>query len=151
MSESTAIIASIWLTVVALLSKEGRMINFLAMRKSSAIPESIIISRVITITDSHAGSIFFMVRAGYADMSRNLSAMGSRYAPINVLWFSTLAIKPSSPSVIPASMNIIKAIHRLLLIRKIINTETRRILNMVRGFGMFIALSLGVEEFRSLR
>src|SRR5207249_4620273 len=37
------------------------------------------------------------------EMSNNLSATGSRYAPSRVRWLATRAMVPSSPSVSPAS------------------------------------------------
>src|SRR3989339_319671 len=68
--------------------------------------------------------------------------MGSIKAPNSVFCFNTLARKPSRASVTPARTKTQKAASSLPSKRKITSMGTRRILPMVRMFGIFIRCSL---------
>ena len=66
-------------------------------------------SRLSTSVASHQLIFRFSAKTTKEEESSSLSAMGSRYAPSAVFWFSERASKPSSPSVSPATIKIASA------------------------------------------
>ena len=88
---------------------EGLISRDLLLINKIAAPISMTISLLITRTVSQGGIMPITARTIYEVTRRSLSAMGSRYAPKMVFWLKSLAIRPSTASVMLAIIKVRKA------------------------------------------
>ena len=104
-------------------------------------------SRLITSTVNHTGSWFGrpsgIVSTTNVETSSSLSAIGSSNAPRSVRWPDRRAISPSSTSVTPATMNVMRAQPLKPYRTRITRHGTSRSLNSVNWFAVVSAVIVG--------
>ena len=127
-----------WATVVHLLTRLGFISICIFVIAKTAIPVTIRMSRLSTITANQGGMILRTARLTKAEVNKSLSAMGSRYAPSTLCCSKYLAIRPSSPSLIAAILKTRSANENISLKRKITKRGVSNILITVKILGMFM-------------